>query len=341
MKRTIILLFIIAASKCIAARPLDGNGDKKDQPKANYNSDSTWRWGGLISVNFSQVAIGEYWAAGGLSSYSLTSLLRLYSNYKKGKTTFDNNFDMGYGIIKQGEMSSLSSQKWLKSDDKLEANSKIGRQIKDKKISVTALLNFKSQIAPGFNYPDQSKLTSNFLAPGYLVFGGGFDIKPNKGLSIFLAPISSGKITFVNDQALADSGSFGVKPATRSPSGEIISHGSRLRAEFGGFMKVLYKKENLSTNADSPLHDVSFQSNLDLFSNYLNSPQNVDVNWGMTIGMKVNKFITVTVTTNLIYDNDVSFLIEETDSGGNVTGTHHGPRVQFKEVLGVGFSYNF
>ena len=166
-------------------------------------------------------------------------------------------------------------------------------------------------------------------------------MKPNKNLSVFIAPFSSGKITMVNDQALADSGSFGVKPAIRSASGDLISHGSRLRVEFGGFLKILYKKEKLSTNVDSPLYDISFQSNLDLFSNYMSSPQNVDINWGMMIGMRVNKFVTVTVTTNLIYDNDVGFLIEEIDSGGNVTGTHLGPRVQLKEVLGVGFSYNF
>ena len=329
MKGILIWLMIFCCGLCLANSERQGTGDKISKPKENYNADSTWKWGGLVNINFSQVAIGEYWAAGGLSSYSLTSLLRLYASHKKGKLSFDNNFDLGYGIIKQGEINTLSSQQWLKSDDRFELNSKLGYQIKDKKTSITGLLNFKSQIAPGLNPADPSIRTSNFLAPGYLVFGGGIDTKPNKYISVFIAPVSSGKLTIVNDQGLADFGAFGVTP------------GSKYRLEFGGFLKIIYKRENISENKDSPLYDISFQSNLDLFSNYLNSPQNIDVNWGMAIGLRVNKYISVTITMNLIYDDDVNFLIEDLDASGNVVSSYLAPRTQLKEVMGVGFAYYF
>ncbi|MBL4703541.1 MAG: DUF3078 domain-containing protein, partial [Flavobacteriales bacterium] len=305
------------------------SANKPAQAKSNYNADSTWKWGGIMGLNFSQVAIGEYWAKGGLSSYSFNGLLGLYANHKKGKISWDNNLDLAYGMIKQGNRDQIMDQPWLKSDDKLAINVKVGYQIKDKKISLSGLVNFKSQNAPGFNYPNDSVLSSNFLAPGYLVFGAGIDYKPTSNLSIFISPVSAGKITFVNDQALANAGAFGVEP------------GERMRAEFGGFLKLLYKKDNLSKDKESALHDISFQTQLDLFSNYLNNPENIDVNWSILIGLKVNKYISATITSNVIYDHDVKFTIEEKDANGNVISTHLGPRLQFKESLGIGLSYKF
>ncbi len=338
MNNTAILFFLSLMATSGVARSNNSN-ENDDTP--NYNADSTWSWGGIFGANFSQVAIGEYWAAGGLSSYSVNTILNFNVGYKKKKVSFDNSINIGYGMIKQGEKNALSSQEWLKSDDKLEFTSKLGYQIKGEKLSISGLVNFKSQAAPGFNYPNETTLTSNFLAPGYLVFGGGIDYKPNAALSMFLAPISSGKITFVHDQKLADAGSFGVQPAERNESGEIIKPGARYRAEFGGFLRIVYKKENLSGNSESPLNDISFQSNIDLFSNYLNSPENIDVNVGLLLGMKVNKYISVTISANAIYDHDTSFKIIERDGDGNETGFHLGPRLQIKEVLGVGFSYKF
>lgn len=341
MKKVLLVMLVSGMGLAVFAGNEDKilSANKPVQAKEHYNADSTWKWGGIIGLNFTQVAIGDYWAAGGLSSYSFNGILGLYANHKKGKMTWDNNLDVGYGMIKQGERDNLSSQPWLKSDDKLEFNSKVGRQIKGKKLSLSALVNFKSQLAPGFNFPNDSVLTSNFLAPGYLVFGAGLDYRPNDNFSAFIAPVSAGKITFVNDQNLANAGAFGVEPAVTDTNGNVLIPGSRMRAEFGGFLKMTYKRDNLSEDKESALHDISFQTNLDLFSNYLNNPQNIDVNWSVLIGLKVNKYISATITTNVIYDHDVNFTIEEKDADGNVISTHKGPRTQFKEVLAIGFSY--
>jgi hypothetical protein len=355
MKKLLVILFIgistiafagvegdstFTAKKSVGADKIF-SANKPVMARENYNVDSTWKWGGIVGLNFSQVAIGDYWAPGGLSSLSLNGTVGLYANKRKGKFSWDSNLDAAYGMIKQGDRDQLSDQPWLKSDDKLEINTKIGHQIRDKKMSLTGLLNFKSQLSPGFSFPNDSILTSNFLAPGYLVFGAGLDIKPNKNFSAFIAPISTGKITFVNDQALADAGAFGVDKATFDGTGNLLSSGSRLRFEFGGFVKMMYKKDNLSENKESILNDISFRTNLDLFSNYLNNPQNIDVNWSILIGMKVNKYITASITMNIVYDHDIDFTINELDAGGNIIGTHKGPRTQFKEALGIGFSYKF
>lgn len=73
-------------------------------------------------------------------------------------------------------------------------------------------------------------------------------------------------------------------------------------------------------------------SRLDLYSDYLRKPQNVDVNWEVQLNMVINKWFSTTLTTNLVYDDDV--LIGLSD-GRRVK------RVQFKELLGVGLQFNF
>ena len=51
-----------------------------------------------------------------------------------------------------------------------------------------------------------------------------------------------------------------------------------------------------------------------------------------------HKYISATVTTHLLYDHDIDIAVDTNDDG--ITDKV-GPRTQFKEVLGVGFSYKF
>jgi hypothetical protein len=54
--------------------------------------------------------------------------------------------------------------------------------------------------------------------------------------------------------------------------------------------------------------------------------------------MKINKYITVSISTRLIYDDDVMI---EIDSNNDGIVDKKGPRIQFKEIFGIGFSYKF
>lgn len=83
---------------------------------------------------------------------------------------------------------------------------------------------------------------------------------------------------------------------------------------------------------------MNFKTKLELFSNYLNNPQNIDVNWETLLSMKVNKYISATFSTTLIYDHDINIPVDKNNDG---VVEKAGPRVQFREVLGVGLSYKF
>lgn len=275
--------------------------------KAVPDSLAGWKTGAVATLNASQVSLIN-WSAGGENTMSGVALFNAFANYKKNKFQWDNTLDLAYGMSKVGD------DPWVKSDDRIDLASKAG-QYAFKHWYYTGLLGFKSQFGPGYSTPGDDVPISNFLAPGYLNVSLGMDFKPNDYFTLFLSPLS-GKVTFVMDQALADAGAFGVDP------------GKNMRPEFGGYLKMAFKYEILK--------NVNFQTKLDLFSNYLNNPENIDVAWDVLLAMKVNEYLTATITTNLIYDDDIDIAIEQED--GSVIMR---PAIQFKEIFGLGLSYQF
>jgi len=316
--KNLLLFSLLFLTLSVSAQVTDKETDLR---KLNNDSTEGWKKGGMFTVAFSQVSLSN-WAAGGENSFSGNSLVNTFANYKKAKISWDNTLELGYGIMKQGD------QDMRKTDDKIDFSSKFGRKLTTNSFAA-ALLNFKTQFMPGYNYPDDSTIISNFMAPGYLLFAAGYDFKRGDWLSLFIAPVT-GKMTIVTDELLANAGAFGVEPAVLNPvDSSIATPGKKMRSEFGGYFKGAFSKDVMK--------NVKLNTKLELFTNYLHNPLNIDVYWETNIGMKVNKFITVTIGTTLIYDDDID--IEIRNEAGDVIGK--GPRTQFKEVFGLGFSYKF
>jgi hypothetical protein len=269
----------------------------------------TWHYGGLMSLNFSQVSL-THWAAGGQSSTAGVGIFNVFANYKKDKHIWENSLYMGYGMLKEKNNPSV------KSDDRFELNSKFGIE-QTPKLYYSALFNFKTQFAPGYNYPNTTDAISRLLAPAYLTLSLGADYKPNKDWSFFVSPIT-GKMTIVNDKTLSDQGAFGV------------DQGKKVRLEVGALVKIAFKKELMK--------NVSLDTKVDLFSSYVNNPENIDVNWDLLLNMKVNDFLSANLMTNLIYDDDIKIVTEQNSAG---VVLKRGPRVQFKELFGLGFNLKF
>lgn len=306
MKKLIFSLVILFAycNTAFAQGP-----DPQDTTGIVQPKDTSWTVGGITNINFSQTSLTN-WAAGGQSSIAVNGLVSLFAKYKKGKSSWENTLDVGYGVIKQDKLD------FQKSDDRIELTSKYGLKA-SKAWYYSALLSFKTQMAPGYKYPDDSTKISDLLAPAYLILALGMDYKPNDNFSLLLAPLT-GKITIVNDDTLSAQGAFGVD------TNEVV------RYEFGASLKGAYKV--------TIMKNVDLQTKLELFSNYLENPGNIDVNWETLIAMKINKFLTASITTNLIYDDDINIQVDENNDG---VIEAVGPRTQFKEVLAVGLSFKF
>ncbi len=306
-------LIILITTAAFAQTP------KKDSVK----KDTAWDIGGIVNVAFSQVSFTN-WAAGGQNSIGLVSLVSVHANYKKGKINWLNSVDMGYGFQKQGELP------FQKTTDKIEATTNIGYTAFDHTMA-GLLVNFKSQFAAGYLTTTDSVLLSNFMAPGYLTIAAGLTYNPNKNLTVFISPATL-KYTFVENHMLADAGDFGVTPATYDANGNMLEHGKEVLLQAGAYFKGNYSA--------TVCKGVTLTTNLELFSNYLKDPQDIVVDWTNLIQLKVNKWISVTINTELIYDQNILVPLYNDDNNIQVL-VGKGPRTQFKEISGLGVAYNF
>ena len=301
---------------------LSGQVTSLEKGLRTVNADTTlgWKKGGIFAVNLSQTSL-KNWAAGGQNSVAVNGIFSLFANLKQEKDAWDNSLDLGYGLLKQGKDAG-----YRKTDDKFDLLSKYGRHAFGN-FYYAGLLNFKTQMQPGYNYVNETvkNKISDLFSPAYLLLALGLDYKPNAYFSAFLAPVTA-KFTFVTDEFLSDAGAFGVKPGEKS------------RGEFGGYLRMIYSRNDFK---DEFLKNVAFTTKMDLFSNYANNPQNVDVSWETLIALKVNKFIAVNFNTLLLYDDDIKVPFDRNGNGTIAVDEVVGSKVQFKEIFGVGLSYKF
>ena len=305
MKKVILLIFLISSLGVYAQK------------------DSSWTTKGMIGLNGSQSTFTN-WAQGGENTIAATANLLLEAHYKKGKNIWDNLliFNLGSSQIGDGF--------YKKTEDKIEFNSKFGHEA-SKNWYYSVLFNFKTQSMIGYEYPtDTTKLMiSGFLAPAYIKLGLGMDFKPNKHISLYLSPLTARWIV-VNDQRLANAGAFGVEKAVLDTAGNIITEGKRLKTEAGAYLRLAIEKDIFK--------NVNFASILELYSNYLSNPQNIDVDWQVVVTMKVNDYLNAQIKTHLIYDDDTPVGI---DDNGDGAFNRFGPRTQFSEQLSLGLVYKF
>lgn len=282
--------------------------------------DTTWQYGGMVGLNFSQSAYVN-WAAGGENSISYTALFNAFLKYQEGNSRWITTLDLAYGQSRIGE-----GGRMRKIDDRIEFNTKYGQKMTET-LFLSALLNFRTQFDKGYNLPNDSVHFSEFMSPGYLTLALGLDYIPAENFSVMLSPVAA-KMTFVLNQRMADAGDYGVEPAEYNAFGEKISDGENFRFELGASFIARY---NVSLIEES----INFSTKLQLFSNYLEKPENIDVNWEGLLTFKINDFLNASIAAELIYDDDIHIVTVEDGE------THSGPRTQFREVLSIGLAYNF
>ena len=226
MKRTLFTICLgILAGALAMAQVTEVESDLLD---VDEDLEDGWQTGGLFSLSFSQVSLTN-WAAGGQNSMSGNSIVSMFADYRRESLSWNNSLDLGYGLLKR------ESEGVRKNDDKVDIVSKAGmRAAKD--WFYAGLVNFRTQMAPGYRYPNDSVAISRFLAPAYLLGAIGMDYQPHDRLTLFLAPLT-GKLTIVTDPELSNQGAFGVDP------------GEKTNAEFGGYLRAQYRRritENIS-----------------------------------------------------------------------------------------------
>ncbi len=271
------------------------------------NTDTTqrsWKGGAIYNISIGQGSLSN-WAAGGDDfSLSVASSLSLFAGYKKARTSWDNAMELNFGYIKT---STLGGRK---NDDRIDVVSKYGYAL-NKKLNLTTLTNFRTQMLKGYSYSGSTKdnviknFSSDFLSPAYLLVSQGMDYKPGKGLSVFLSPITS-RWVIVKDDSLSARGDYGVTPGEHSTN------------QLGAFATI-----NYSTSFNKY---ISYKGRVDLFSNYKKNPLNTDLYMTNAISARLGKLICLSWNLDMIYDDDVELFGKNGSS----------PALQLKSVFGVG-----
>ena len=279
-----------------------------------------WNTTGKLTFLINQSAFSN-WQTGGDNNFAGNINANYDFNYKKNGWLLDNKLLASYGLTKNAD------DGVRKTDDRLEFNSILGKNLK-KNWSASFFMNFKTQFIDGYKYNDdyldqnpgddnENYPTSGFFKPAYWSFGPGLLWKKNDKLHVNFAPLTakftfiSGEIFTLNDddsnnifyESSNDVEMFGVDPGDSS----LFEFGLNIRA---------YYKFNLMKN-------ISIENLLSIYSNYLDKPKNIDVDYTMNLVMKINDVFSANLTFQTIYDDNAY-------SG-----------FQVREVFGLGLNYGF
>ena len=294
MKKILSVLFLMAGTIAATAQ--------EDNPASDNDTIGPWTKKGNASLLFNQSTF-DNWLAGGENNIAGTIGLNYDFNYAKDDWTWDNKVIASYGIVKT-KTSSFAK----KTDDRFEFNSVVGKKATER-WSYSAFVNFKTQFTKGYVYDrneDGAEVReeyTNLLSPGYLYVGPGMLYKRDDNFKINLSPATS-KFTFVDKNfTLPNEEYFGVK------------EGESMRYELGFNASMYYKLDVIA--------NVTFENILNLYSNYLEDPQNVDIDYQLNIVMKINRYLTTNLSFQTIYDDN----------------TFRG--FQVRQVFGVAANYGF
>lgn len=313
MKKIILSCIVLLLGISFAQAQNDWMKTSRDETEKKLTKDPTdtivarWKRGALFNVNINQGSLSNWAAGGDRFSMSIGATFTGFIFYKEGRHAWDNILDLAYGYV---NTTSLGSRK---SDDRIDFTSKYGYEI-GKNWYLSALFNVRTQFTDGFLYDSvPPHKVSRFFAPAYVLLSPGLDYKPVEGLSIFMSPITA-RWVIVKDDLLSAQGAYGVDT------------GKHVNMEFGAYVSVNWMSEIMK--------NVSYKTRLDLFSNYRHNPGNVDLFWTNLLLLKVNKYLSANISLDMIYDDDVR-VFENKKTGVK------GPRLQVKEVIGVGFTARF
>jgi hypothetical protein len=337
---------IMALTSLICSAQIDLTDEEEKRLLQLGEIPEGWNFKGNMQTGVSGSYFSQ-WVAGGINSAGLNGVFSINANYLRGKNHWENNLTTGYGMMNQGF---TTRDSWIKSDDRIEITSKYGRPM-GKKGFAAALLNLNTQYSRGYENgsngrPDRNKIISNFLAPARVLLAAGYDSKPLEGVSLFLSPATYRGIV-VNDELLAAQGAYGVKPGEVAYVADnngnlipvILSPGQKIRQEAGAYCRLQINRKIKE--------QLTIQLKAELFSNYLNKPENVDIAADLNFQWQMTKFLSFNIGLSWLYDDNTTVTKtvtrEETLNGENVsiTSTYASKGLQTRIISSIGLAYQF
>ncbi len=276
-----------------------------------------WKKSGKITLLINQSAFLN-WQPGGDNSFAGNLNLNYDLNYQKGDWTWDNKILASYGLTNNKQEDASSARKkdlgYRKTDDQLVLNSTLGKKINGF-WNASFFMNFNSQFQDGFDYEDdfidqnqtigdqwygynnEDFPTSGFFKPAYLSFGPGLLWKKNDNLSINFSPLTP-KFTFLSGEVFTYNSDTVEYDSSNDVKTYGVDPGESYLFELGLNIRAYYKLDIMK--------NINIENIFNVFSDYLDKPQNVDINYTMNVVMKINDVFSTNLTFQTIY-NDNSY----------------------------------
>lgn len=313
MRFVIVSLFLLSSTLLFA--------QTKDKKKDTLPDG--WKSKGITQLLFSQSAFNDQWQGGGTSNVAGNFDINWDLNYKRKRLTWDTKLTSILGLA------ATKDQKFIrKTTDRLELNSLLGSRIIKSEWYYSALFNFRTQMAPGYEFfntevtnamgevvetiEDRRLITTSF-SPAYLQVGPGILWKQSNDFKINIAPATSRFIFVQRRFTRVDENDPEALAAFEPFFGVEANEVSRF--ELGASVSAYYKEELFE--------NITFENTLNLYADYLEKTKNVDLDYTLNVALQVNKYISTNLALQLIYDENA------------ISG------LQVREVLGVGLKYAF
>ena len=346
---------LLAATLLALAAPAFAQATKEEKLKEKAELDKLdegWTKKAAVGLGLDQLALINPRVGAGNDQLGFRGVLAASATYRKGRIAWDNVGTAQFGIQKIGTGigANLADIPFTKSVDNLALASKFGYGITDNGVlfySVGAA--FRSQLTPTYTgnlltlspLASTNAIISDFLSPGLLSVAPGIDYKPNAEVSVLFSPATARFLMVLNND-IAQLGTLG-NPVTRDANNNVTSY-KNTDFQLGASLTASYKHAFLDNK-------IQFQTGLNLFSNYLRDPQNIDVDWSTVSKVNLYKGLGLTLNTNLYYDNDIDVYARQKNAQDMGSGTKPGVaipagykltrNVQFIEGLSISYDRTF
>jgi len=339
MKRILTTILLLAGAAFTAAAQ-DAQTAAEEAAKALADAPEApapvqkpryWSESVKTNINFTQTSLRN-WAAGGFDNLTLGAYVDANANYAKDKLKWTNRLQMDYGFLYSEDKPIVQK---VKDQIYLQSNAAYDTPVRN--LYYSADFSFKTQFGSNWNYgtpavPNPTRddwkaardLKSDLFAPAYVTLGLGVKWTPKPWFTANFAPLTGGFVVVDNADLRKAYGMVLRTQYEGTAAEDILNHMYRTsRFELGAQLK-LDGKVLVNDNFE-------YTTQLVLFSNYLKNPQNLRVGWDNRFFWKLAKYFTLTLSTNLIYDDTIRIMSEDHPNGYRTA--------QFKEFLEFGFTY--
>lgn len=303
-----------------------------------------WVHNAAIGLDLGQLLNLNPYPGSGNSRLGIGGALNYHSKYKKGLFQWRNEVLFNFSAEKTGsgtlQVGSNEGQPFRKALDMLQVNCNIGYKFRESSAWAfavdlglrTQLLNSYVDSASQLIYmkelnvaPYKTDLVSKLFSPALITIAPGIEYSKSKDWQIFFSPVG-GQITIISDQNIANLGIHGT----------ALKEGSNTEYEtskfaLGAMLKAGYKHRYFEK--------LNVSSELNLFSDYLDNPQNIDVVWQNSLAYELFKGLHLLLKADLYYDDNKTNNISDSNAVGGFNGT--GKRINFIEQLLVTYTRRF